>query len=411
MAKDRGDMETKTNLQKILNLVSDLHHIQDVDVLMEHILTTARQSVNADAGSIYTVEGNELAIKYSQNDTLSKKLGSGQKLIYSLFKIPINEKSISGFVAHRGVSVNVPDMYAIPEDKPYTFNTDFDAQSGYKTVSTLTFPLKGKAKVFGVLQLINATTDGNKVIPFSKEDQDFLIHFASIATVAMQRAQMTRDILMRMIKMAEMRDPMETGSHINRVGAYAAEVYERWAYKHNIDQEKIQKEKDLLRITAMLHDVGKVGISDSILKKPARLTKKEYKIIQSHTHIGARLFSGNGSDIDALAQVIALRHHENWDGSGYPGFIKVETGEPLEGYRKGRGFKGREIPLCARIVSLVDVYDALCSCRSYKEAWSNEKILATIKEERGVKFDPELVDIFMDSLPIIRHIQTRFPDE
>lgn len=405
-------MNENSQLQKVLNLVSDLHHIQDLDILLDRMLTTARQSVGADAGSIYIVEGNDLSIKYSQNDTLTKGFKPGQKLIYSLFKIPINEKSIAGFVAHRGVSLNIPSMYAIPKEKPYCFDEKFDKASGYKTSSSLTFPLvtNGK-KILGVLQLINAITTGGQIIPFSKADQIFLSNFASIATLAIQRAQMTRDILMRMIKMAEMRDPKETGNHVNRVGAYAAELYENWAYKHRVPKATIQKKKDILRVTAMLHDVGKVGISDIILKKPGRLDERERKVIQAHTHIGARLFPNDSSDIDAMAQAIALRHHENWNGTGYPGFITVETGEPLKGNRKTRGLRGREIPLFARIVSLVDVYDALSCHRTYKKAWDSERVLTTIQAERGIKFDPELLDIFMECLPVIRQIQSRYSDE
>ena len=114
---------------KILELDKDLNRIQDLDVLLERILTTARGVVNADAGSIYIVEDGQLAIKYSQNDTLTKRLKPGQKLIYSFFRIPINEATISGFAALHCQSINVPDMYAIPPEKPYSFNTKFDEQS------------------------------------------------------------------------------------------------------------------------------------------------------------------------------------------------------------------------------------------------------------------------------------------
>lgn len=404
-------MNSDSRLMKILELDKDLNRIQDLDVLLERILTTARGVVNADAGSIYIVEDCQLAIKYSQNDTLTRRLKPGQKLIYSFFRIPINEATISGFAALHGQSINVPDMYAIPAEKPYSFNTKFDEQSGYKTVSTLTFPLQANnGRILGVLQLINATDAEGKIIPFSEDDQAFLSHFASTATVAIQRTQMTRDILMRMIKMAEMRDPKETGAHVNRVGAYAAEIYEAWARRQGHNEDEISKGKDTLRVTAMLHDVGKVGISDTILKKPGRFDEAERKIIQSHCQIGARLFPDDNSEVDTMARNIALRHHENWDGTGYPGFIDVETGKNLKGNRKKRALKGEEIPLQARIVALADVYDALSCHRVYKEAWSEEDVFATIREERGTKFDPVLVDIFFDILPVIRQIQARYPD-
>ncbi len=405
-------MDSNSRLMKILELDKDLNRIQDLDVLLERILTTARGVVNADAGSIYIVEDGQLAIKYSQNDTLTKRLKPGQKLIYSFFRIPINEATISGFAALHCQSINVPDMYAIPPEKPYSFNTKFDEQSGYTTVSTLTFPLQANnGRILGVLQLINATDAEGKIIPFSEDDQAFLSHFASTATMAIQRTQMTRDILMRMIKMAEMRDPKETGAHVNRVGAYAAELYEAWARRHGYNEDEINKGKDTLRVTAMLHDVGKVGISDTILKKPGRFDEAERKIIQTHSQIGARLFPDDNSEVDTMAREIALRHHENWDGTGYPGFIDVETGDKLKGNRKKRSLKGEEIPLPARIVALADVYDALSCHRVYKEAWTEEKVLTTIREEQGTKFDPELVDIFFEILPVIKQIQARYPDQ
>jgi len=405
-------MNAESRLLKVLELDKGLNQIQDLDVLLELILSKARDAVRADAGSIYIVEDDMLAIKYSQNDTLTARLGPGEKLIYSFFKIPINDKTISGSAAATALSINVPDMYNIPEDAPYSYNPSYDIQSGYKTVSTLTFPLQNTSKkVIGVLQLINATDEEGNVIPFSEEDKDFLSHFATTASVAIQRAQMTRDILLRMIKMAEMRDPKETGAHVNRVGAYSAEIYERWARKHGHSEEEIAKEKDTLRVTAMLHDVGKVGISDTVLKKPGRFTPDERAIIQTHCQIGANLFPDDNSELDTMAREIALRHHENWDGSGYPGFIDVETGGNLKGNRKKRALKKEEIPLHARIVSLMDVFDALSCHRVYKEAWTEERVLSTLKEESGTKFDPEIVDIFFECLPVIRQIQARYPDE
>ncbi len=202
------------------------------------------------------------------------------------FKFPINEKTISGYVAAHGTHLNIPDMYSIPGDKPYSFNTKFDEQSGYKTVSSLTFPLvTNQGEVLGVLQLLNALGE-HGVTRFRTEDEPFVLHFASTATVALQRARMTRTLLLRMIQMAELRDPKETGAHVNRVGSFACEIYEAWARRHNVPEESLQKQKDTLRMAAMLHDVGKVGISDLILKKPGRFNEEEYEIMKSHTYVG-----------------------------------------------------------------------------------------------------------------------------
>ena len=115
-------------------------------------------------------------------------------------------------------------------------------------------------------------------------------HFASIAAVALERAQMTRSILLRMIRMSEMRDPKETSAHVNRVGGYAVELYEQWARDHRVSSHELEMERDSLRMAAMLHDVGKIAISDMILKKTGRFSDDEYQIMKQHTFLGARLF-------------------------------------------------------------------------------------------------------------------------
>jgi HD-GYP domain-containing protein (c-di-GMP phosphodiesterase class II) len=161
-----------------------------------------------------------------------------------------------------------------------------------------------------------------------------------------------------------------------------------------------------------LHDVGKVAISDIILKKPARFTPEEYKIMQHHTVYGAQLFEDPQSSLDNLSKDIALTHHENWDGSGYPGWIDPLTEEPLKTDSEGNvlGRRETEIPLSGRIVALADVYDALCSKRSYKEPWPEEQVLEEILSLSGTKFDPEIVDIFFEIFPNIKQVQRLYPE-
>jgi response regulator RpfG family c-di-GMP phosphodiesterase len=220
---------------------------------------------------------------------------------------------------------------------------------------------------------------------------------------------------MRMISMAELRDPKETGPHVNRVAAYAVELYEHWAIKKGIAADEIEKQRDALRMAAMLHDVGKVAISDAILKKPGRFTDEEFTVMKTHTLHGARLFADAKSDFDEIAAEVALNHHERWDGNGYPGWMDYKTCKPIPGYEndKGgaRGKKGEEIPLFGRIVALGDVYDALSSRRVYKDAWEEKDVLDTIEKERGKQFDPDLVDVFFEHIDVLRSIQQRYPDE
>jgi len=404
--------DERKQLEEIIRLDSELNRIQDLDILLERILLEARLAVNADAGSIYVRKEDRLEIKYSQNDTLQKKLPQGHKLIYSIFSIEINEKTISGYVAENSVPLTIPNMYDIPEDAPYHFDPTYDKLSNYKTISTLTIPLQTNVgAVVGVLQLINKFDNNKKVIPFTEVDELFGMHFASNATMALQRAQMTRAILLRMISMAQLRDPKETGAHVNRVASYSVELYERWAFKHNIPENEKEKNRDILRMAAMLHDVGKVAISDVILKKPGRFTDNEYEIMKSHTYLGAKLFSDKQSEFDDIASQVALTHHENWDGTGYPGFVDTDTtdSDEIKNSRE-RGKKGTEIPVMGRIVSIADVYDALCSRRVYKDAWEEDSVLEEMRKCGGSKFDPELIDIFFEIYPNLKQIRERYPD-
>jgi HD-GYP domain-containing protein (c-di-GMP phosphodiesterase class II) len=401
-------------LRDIISLDSELNKIQDVDILLERILLEARRVVNADAGSIYVKRGEELIITYAQNDTKQKELPPGEKLIYNIFTVPINEKTISGYSAATGKAVNVEDVYDLSDDAPYGYSTSFDRISGYRSQSMLAIPLKSNTgEILGVIQMINAMDENNSVVPFSKDDEMVITHFAANATVALQRAQMTRAILLRMIMMAELRDPKETGPHVNRVAGYSVEIYERWAHKQRLGETEVQKTRDNLRMAAMLHDVGKVAISDIILKKPGRFTDDEYSIMKSHTWVGACLFVNKQSEFDEIAQLVALNHHENWDGTGYPGHIDIETGLPTRVDKDGKplGKKGEEIPLFGRIVSIADVYDALSSHRVYKEAWTEEKVLEEMRQMAGTKFDPDLLDAFFEALPSIRTIAQKYADE
>ena len=152
-----SEINHEDKLQRIIEIERELGEIQDVDVLLERILTETRRIVNADAGSIYVVEGDKLKIKYGQNDTHLKELAPGEKLPYTSFSFPINEKQICGYVALSGKPLNIKDCYKIPEAKPYKFNKNTDLTTDYRTKSMYTIPLKmANGNLLGILQIINA---------------------------------------------------------------------------------------------------------------------------------------------------------------------------------------------------------------------------------------------------------------
>lgn len=177
----------------------------------------------------------------------------------------------------------------------------------------------------------------------------------------------------------------ETGLHVIRMSHYAKILALAVGYSACAAE-------DLLH-AAPMHDVGKIGIPDSILQKPGQLTEDEWTIMRQHTVIGAQIIGEPSSGMLHMARIIALNHHEKWDGSGYP-----------------HGLSGEDIPHVARIVALVDVFDALTSVRPYKRAWTIDEALDLIRRESGRHFDPELVEVFMDCLPDLLQIQQQWSD-
>ncbi len=398
----------RKRLSDLLKITEDLNHVKDIDALLDKILYEARQFTNADAGSIYLREGDRLQFSYVQNDTLASRDPAANKHIYSTQSIEISDKSISGYVAQTGKPLLISDVYELEEDVPYRFNRSFDEKSNYRTKSILTVPLvTSRQAIIGVMQIINSRNKNGVIKAFSKNDMMYVNFFANNASVAIERAKMTREIILRMIRMAELRDPKETGNHVNRVSAYAIEIYEKWAQNKGIERTVIKKVKDTLRISAMLHDVGKVAISDTILKKPGKLTDPEYAVMKTHTLSGARLFDEAASDWDALAAEVALTHHERWDGKGYPGNIEDVWSE---NHVMSNGLAGEDIPISGRIVALADVYDALISKRVYKDAWDEEEVLAYLKQQAGTQFDPDVVEAFLSIYDVIRAIRDKYAE-
>lgn len=373
-------------------------HFSDTHSIVDALLTSARKLANAEGGTVYLVAGGMLNFAAAQNDVLFRD-SAANKFTFFNARIPVTTASIAGYVAKTGQILNIPNVYDLPEDCEYTFNSGLDVTTGYKTTSVLAVPLtNGQGVVVGVLQLINARGFAG-AIPFSDQIAEEVVNLAQMATIPLERSFLVISMILRILKTAALRDPAETSGHAQRVGNMAAELYHYWADKHNHDPEELLFTKGQLRLAAMLHDVGKVGVPDAVLKKPGKLTDQERLIMQRHSSLGAGLFDGSEHIIDHMAKDIALHHHARWDGSGYTG--RKDTPSP----------GGEEIPLWARITAIADVYDALVSPRPYRKVWTSREAVAYLRQEAGKHFDPELVEDFRSIMDIVKSIYERFPDE
>jgi HD-GYP domain-containing protein (c-di-GMP phosphodiesterase class II) len=179
---------------------------------------------------------------------------------------------------------------------------------------------------------------------------------------------------------------MGTNNHVKRVAGYAEVI----AKKYGLDSF----EQELLKVASPMHDLGKIGIPDSILNKKEALTEDEYKTIKKHSGIGYDILKKSQRDILIAASIMAQQHHERWDGGGYP-----------------QGLKGKEIHIFGRIICLSDVFDALIHKRPYKEAWNIDKVKDYIKKERGLHFDPDIVDIFLENIEDFVMISKKYAED
>ena len=232
-------------------------------------------------------------------------------------------------------------------------------------------------KPFEEGELLHRITVANRII---MAERQLLHHNRDLQALVRRQTETIRqsqeEIITRLFSALESRD-QETGQHVRRIGFISAQLgtYLGWG----------QDEVDAIQAAAPLHDVGKIGVQDKVLLKPDRLTEEEFQIIRNHTIIGANILANSQNHIIQLAETIALRHHENWDGSGYPG-----------------GLRGNAIPVTARVVAVADFYDALMSDRIYRKGLPEADVLKLMLDECGRKFDPNIGQIFLRNIDDIR---------
>lgn len=218
--------------------------------------------------------------------------------------------------------------------------------------------------------------------------REHLLHNERLESEVRRKQMLVRqreeELAMKLLVASGWRD-QETGSHVERIGNYSSAMAEAMGWDKDQQAD--------IRLAACLHDIGKIGIPDAILQKPGKLEEMERSVMETHTSIGESMMGHLDFPMMQMARDIAIGHHEKWDGSGYP-------------YQRS----GEEIPIEARVVAIVDVYDALSHARVYKPAFPEEKVLSILKEGSGSHFDPKLLDLFFDLLPKMREIRERVVD-
>jgi response regulator RpfG family c-di-GMP phosphodiesterase len=287
-------------------------------------------------------------------------------------------KGIMGIAALKGKSINVKNAY---KDKRFT--VDIDKVLGYKTVSYLVVPLKNsKGDILGVFQVSNKLNTKH----FTKEDEGVLSLLGTVASNAIENAKLYENVrnaqmetIYRLAITAEYRDQHDTARHLRTIS--------NLSYMLALAVGCSKEFAENLRRASPLHDIGKVGLADSILLKPGKLTRREYEIMKDHTIYAAKILTNAQSDLLKLAYSIALNHHERYDGSGYPNKLR-----------------GKKIPVEARILAVVDVFDALCMARVYKPAWGTKKSYDYIVSQSGKLFDPKIVAAFKKIFPQIEEL-------
>ncbi len=378
MVRARAIQNESVVLRSLLEVGESMSALTDRQQVLELVLREARRLAIAEAGTLYVLRENRLKFVAVQNDRLDISQVSRGLLGHEL---PVSGESLAGFVAMTGLAMNIEDTYSLPAGTSFRIDREFDAALRYSTRSVLAMPLicPGGPCV-GVLEFINHIDSAGNVGPFPAEGIAGLESLAAMAAVTVynhllqdQLRQAHLDTIMRLAVAAEFRDD-DTGEHVRRISRSSAMIARRMGLG--------ESQVELLQWASPMHDIGKIGIPDSILLKPGRLTDDERLVVQRHPQIGADILSDPQNELIAVAREVALSHHERWDGQGYPDRLA-----------------GTAIPLSGRIVCLADVLDALISKRCYKAAYPLDKVMGIIRDGRGSQFDPDVVDAFTDISP------------
>jgi putative methionine-R-sulfoxide reductase with GAF domain len=342
-----------SHLSQILNSTLDHKEIR------RRAMEAATQLMKAEVGSLLLVDEEERQLYFEV------ALGDREKEIKT---ISLNfGEGIAGWVAHHGkpLIVNAPG-------KDRRFFKGVDERTEFKTRNIICVPVKVKKKIIGVLEAINKK--GKK--GFDKEDLSLLTSLADQVAIALDNSRLYQELEEMFFQTAdsladaiEQRDPY-TGGHTQRVTLYSQAIAKYLQLK--------PLERKWLKITSVLHDIGKIGIEDHILRKPARLSPKEFDMIKHHSDIGAKILE----HIRQLKEIVpgVKYHHEQINGKGYPD-----------------GLRGKDIPILAKIVAVADTYDAMTTDRPYRKAMEKEAAIEELKRCSGTQLDKEVVKAFIQA--------------
>ena len=367
----KPELQPDQMLKVIFDYVARISNEKEVDRILMLMADLGRELVVADRCTLWLLD--------PEKSELWTKVAHGIPPI----RIPV-ETGIVGHAISQNAPIIINDAYN--DDR---FNPEVDKKTGYHTRNIIALPIyNNEGEIMGAYQAINKMTRAGT---FSQTDLEHIQLAASYSGKALESAILyqeiedtQKEIIFTMAEVGESRSK-ETGNHVKRVAEYSRVLA--------LGLGMSADEADLLRMASPMHDIGKIGIPDAVLKKPGKLDEAEFEIMKSHAEVGYQMLKGSKRKILKTAAIVAREHHEKWNGRGYP-----------------RGLKGEEIHIFGRITAVADVFDALGSDRVYKKAWPIEKILNLFKEERGEHFDPQLVEVFLEHLDELMAIRERFSD-
>lgn len=325
---------------------------------------------------------------------------ASHKYSYEMLELPVGNSSLAGSCAAQGKICVVKNAARASSGLETSLPLVFESLSDSSAFSMLNMPLIDEYnRLLGVMQFVNC-----KPYP-SKNDIEagWLAMLQAAATQTVAQGIQAHSNLMRSLGIVQLHDPKETLGHVNRMGAYAAELYN--AMHVGLHEDQIVRYRDIVRLAVMMHDIGKVAVPLSILQKSGPLDLREFTQLQSHTIKGAGLFLDGDSELDRVCMEVVLNHHEHWDGSGYPGGLLSENNKMGGG---ASGKSGDEIPLFARMTLLLDTYDTLTHLGRNNTLWPENDVLAHIRAGSGRQFDPGIVKAFFDNYELMKTIGQGF---